>query len=35
MSHLPHNIEPEKVAVNYSEFKGWDEELTKMTSEDH
>jgi len=34
ISHLPYNIEPENVSVNYSEFKGWDEDLTKMTSED-
>ena len=34
ISHLPYNIEPENVSVNYSEFKGWDEDLTKMTSAD-
>ena len=33
ISHLPYNIEPENVSVNYTEFKGWDEDLTKMTSE--
>jgi len=32
--HLPYNIEPENVSVNYSEFKGWKEDLTKMTSAD-
>ena len=34
ISHLPYNIEPENVSVNYTEFKGWGEDLTKMTSED-
>jgi adenylosuccinate synthase len=34
ISHLPYNIEPENVSVNYSEFKGWNEDLTKMTSAD-
>ena len=34
ISHLPYNIEPENVSVNYSEFKGWDEDLTKMTAAD-
>jgi adenylosuccinate synthase len=34
ITHLPYNIEPENVSVNYSEFKGWDEDLTKMTSAD-
>ena len=34
VDHLPYNIEPENVSVNYTEFKGWDEDLTKMTSED-
>ena len=34
ISHLPYNIESENVSVNYSEFKGWDEDLTKMTSAD-
>ena len=33
VDHLPYNIEPENVSVNYTEFKGWDEDLTKMTSE--
>ena len=34
ISHLPYNIEPENVSVNYSEFKGWQDDLTQMTSED-
>ena len=34
VDHLPYNIEPENVSVNYTEFKGWDEDLTKMTSAD-
>jgi adenylosuccinate synthase len=34
ITHFPYNIEPENVSVNYSEFKGWDEDLTKMTSAD-
>ena len=29
-----YNIEPENVSVNYTEFKGWNEDLTKMTSVD-
>ena len=32
ITHLPYNIEPENVSVNYTKFKGWDEDLTKMTS---
>jgi adenylosuccinate synthase len=32
--HLPYNIEPENVSVNYTEFTGWKEDLTKMTSAD-
>ena len=32
ISHLPYNIEPENVSVNYSQFDGWNEDLTKMTS---
>ena len=31
---MPYNIEPENVSVNYSEFKGWKEDLTQMTSAD-
>ncbi len=34
ISHLPYNIEPENVSVNYKEFKGWKDDLTKLTSED-
>ena len=34
ITHFPYNIEPKNVSVNYSEFKGWDEDLTKMTSAD-
>ena len=33
ISHLPYNIEEENVSVNYTEFKGWKADLTKMTSE--
>lgn len=32
ITHLPYNIEPENVTVNYTEFKGWKDDLTKMTS---
>lgn len=32
INHLPYNIEPENVSVNYLEFKGWNEDLTKMSS---
>jgi adenylosuccinate synthase len=32
IGHLPYNIEPENVSVNYTEFKGWSADLTKMTS---
>jgi len=31
IKHLPFNIEPENVTPVYSEFKGWKEDLTKMT----
>ena len=34
ISHLPYNIEPENVTVIYTEFKGWNEDLTAMTSAD-
>ncbi|MDP5093842.1 MAG: adenylosuccinate synthase [Polaribacter sp.] len=30
--HLPYNIEPENVSVNYTEFKGWNADLTGMTT---
>jgi len=33
INHLPYNIEPENVTPVYTEFKGWEEDLTKMTSE--
>ena len=32
--HLPYNIEAHNVTPNYTEFKGWKEDLTSMTSED-
>lgn len=31
IKHLPYNIEPENVTPVYTEFKGWKEDLTKMT----
>ena len=31
ISHLPYNIEPENVEPIYTEFKGWSEDLTKMS----
>ena len=31
ISHLPYNIEPENIEPIYTEFKGWKEDLTKMT----
>ncbi|RPD90753.1 adenylosuccinate synthase [Aureibaculum marinum] len=34
ITHLPYNIEPENVTVNYTEFKGWQDDLTKMESAD-
>ncbi len=34
IAHLPYNIEPENVSVNYTEFKGWKADLTKMTSKE-
>ncbi len=34
ISHLPFNIEPENVTPIYEEFKGWDEDLTKMSTEE-
>ena len=34
ITYLPYNIEPENVAIKYSEFKGWEDDLTKMTSEE-
>ncbi len=32
ITHLPYNIEPENVTVNYTEFDGWEADLTKMGS---
>ena len=34
ISHFPYNIEPENVTVNYTEFKGWKADLTKMNNAD-
>lgn len=34
ISHLPYNIEAENITPIYSEFKGWSEDLTKMTSKE-
>jgi adenylosuccinate synthase len=34
ITHLPYNIEPENVSVNYTEFKGWKADLTGMTATD-
>ncbi len=34
ISHLPYNIEPENVTPVYQEFKGWSQDLTKMSTED-
>ncbi len=34
ISHFPFNIEPENVTPVYSEFKGWSEDLTKMTTKE-
>ncbi|HLV69876.1 MAG TPA: adenylosuccinate synthetase, partial [Xanthomarina sp.] len=31
ITHLPYNIEPENIQPIYTEFKGWKEDLTKMT----
>lgn len=33
ISHLPYNIETENVTPVYKELKGWDKDLTKLTSE--
>lgn len=32
ITHLPYNIEPENVTVNYTELDGWQADLTKMGS---
>lgn len=34
ISHLPYNIEAENVTPIYTEFSGWKEDLTKMSSAD-
>lgn len=34
ISHFPFNIEEENVSPIYTNFKGWNEDLTSMTSED-
>lgn len=34
IQHLPYNIEPENVEPIYTEFKGWNADLTGMTSYD-
>ena len=34
ITHFPYNIEPENVQPIYTELKGWNEDLTGMTSED-
>ena len=31
IAHFPYNIEPENVQPIYTEFKGWNEDLTKMS----
>ena len=31
IAHLPYNIEPQNVQPIYTEFKGWNEDLTEMT----
>ena len=33
ISHFPFNIEEENVTPIYTEFKGWEEDLTKMTTD--
>jgi len=32
IDYLPYNIEKENVSVNYTQIKGWQEDLTKMTN---
>ena len=34
ISHLPYNIEPENVTPIYTEFKGWKQDLTGLTTYD-
>lgn len=33
ITHLPYNIEPENVSPNFTEFKGWQKDLTVLTEE--
>jgi len=33
ITHLPYNIEPENVTPNFTEFKGWEKDLTVLTEE--
>jgi len=32
ITHLPYSIEPQNVSVNYTEFKGWEADLTQLES---
>lgn len=34
ISHLPYNIEAHNISVNYTEFEGWEDDLTKMSTAD-
>ena len=34
ITHLPYNIEAENVTPVYTEYKGWDEDLTQMTTKE-
>lgn len=34
ISHLPYNIEPENIEPIYTEFKGWNDDLTAMTTKE-
>ncbi|MRH99069.1 adenylosuccinate synthase [Kriegella sp. EG-1] len=34
ISHLPYNIEPENVTPIYTEVEGWEDDLTKMSSDE-
>ena len=31
--HLPYNVEPQNIIPIYTDFEGWEEDLTKMTNE--
>ena len=31
--HLPYNVEPQNITPIYTDFEGWEEDLTKMTNE--